>query len=59
MIPTKDQNIMYRGISAKHYFGILAVVMIAFAFGIWFWLRTNTPGSQGGDAYQYKGFPEK
>lgn len=53
MIPTKDQNIMYRGISAKHYFGILAVVMIAFAFGIWFWLRTNTPGSQGGDAYQY------
>lgn len=53
MNTVNERNLKDQHISRKHYFGLLAVVLIAFSFGVWFWLRTNTPGSQGGDAHQY------
>lgn len=40
-------------ISKKHYGGLLLIVLGAFSFGIWYWFRTNTPGSQPSDFRTY------
>ena len=37
----------------KHVVGFIFVGILGFVFITWFWIRTNTPGSQGGDADRY------
>lgn len=40
-------------IPRKHFGGLLLIVVVSFSFGIWYWLRTNTPGSQPRDFHTY------
>jgi len=54
MSSSQRNQISSQKIVGNFSIGIIAIIIIAFSFGVWYWLRTNTPGSGlGTDAKIY------